>query len=618
MLYISYIYFLNPSSDGQGVSMRIIKVDLSTRTIGEEEFNQADYGFFGGRGLISSFLSKYVDPTCDPLGPDNPLIFTTDYFSGTILSSSNRLSIGAKSPLTGGIKESNAGGTMASRMTGHQIKVIMFTGQSDSWVYLYIDKSGQPHLEDASDLVGLTNYPLGDRIRERYNDRVAIASIGVGGEHLGLVSSVMCNELKTGFACRACARGGMGAVMGSKKLKAVVMEHAEHPWRVRLAPEQDAEFRELNKKIVAAIQGNPLTGQTMPLYGSAAGVDTTGKMGALPYRNFSGSFTPDWERLGTTQWRKNLLDHGGHSTIPCQPGCIVRCSNEYCDSNGDYLSAGIEYETIGLCGSNLSIFDTDKICTLDRLCDDMGFDTIDIGAALGVMMDEGVLEFGDAEGAINMVKTIFDPDNKYGETLKNGCAAMADYLGVPEKAGYKRVPTARRQAFAAYDPRVIRGYGLSWERGPMGADHTSGSAAVYLKQLSPEEQADYSLAVTCTCDCFMCLFPWAAVNFNPEARAAICRMAGILANMPEGPGPEMIDQNGRAILDMEYAFNEKAGFKRKDDRFYGGTENYMYNEPAEATGAPYRSVHDGPPPEPPAPPTQIATPGEKEKSADSK
>ena len=612
-IYVSFIYAVLYSSKQEETVMRIIKVDLTHRVITEEAFDQKDYGFLGGRGLVAKFLTDYCDPTCDPLGPENPLLFTTGYFSGTILTTSNRLSIGAKSPLTGGIKESNSGGTLARRMTDHQIKLIMFQGQSEDWVYLYIDKEGKPSLHSADSFVGMDCYPVGKAMRKKYNDRIAIATIGTAGENLGLVSSIMSSEMNSGLPCRGAARGGMGAVMGSKKLKALVIEHADDPYMIPMTDEQRAEFNELNKKIVNAVFNNPLTGQTMPLYGSAAGVDTTGKMGALPWNNFNGKFTPDWERLGTQQWRKNLIDHGGHSTIPCQPGCIVRCSNEYCDKNGNYLSAGIEYETVALCGSNLGIFDTDHVCTLDRLCDDMGMDTIDIGCALGVLMDNGVLEFGDAEGAINLVRNMFSSDSKWGKYLKDGCASVADALGIDKKEGIKRVPVSKRQAFAAYDPRVIRGYGLSWERGPMGADHTSGSAATYIPNLTPEQQADYSLAVTCTCDCFMCLFAWSAVNYNPEARPAICRMAGILQGMEEGPDMSMIDKNGMQILQMEYAFNAKAGINHDQDRFYGGKDNFQYHEKAEATQNVFWSIQNGPLPTPPAPPAAPAKPAEEKK-----
>ncbi len=578
------------------MSMRFITVNLSTKEITEIEFNQAEWGYFGGRGIVAKLLTDYVDPGVDALGPDNPLIYTTGYFSGTILSTSNRLSIGAKSPLTGGIKESNSGGTMARRLTDHQIKIIMFTGQSEDWVYCYIDKNGKVFLKDATDFVGMWTYAMCDEFRRIYNHRVAISCIGPAGEALARTASIMSAEMNTGLPCRAGARGGMGAVMGSKKLKALVVEHSDTPRIYEIHAENDKKLIEMNKKVVEAIKTNPLSGNVMPLYGSAAGIDTTGKMGALPWNNFNGKFCPDWEKLGTVAWRDALISHGGHSTIPCQPSCLARCSNEYHHSDGHYLSAGIEYETVALCGSNLGIFNPDDVCRLDRLCDDMGCDTIDMGCALGVMMDNGVMEFGDAEAAVHMVKTALDPENKYGKALLDGCAAVADFLGVDKKEGIKRVPTSKRQAFAAYDPRILRGYGLTWERGPMGADHTSGSAATYIPNLTPEQQADFSLAANCTCDCFMCLFTWSAVFYSQEAKPAICRMAGILAGKEEGPGEEMIQQNGQAILALEYAWNERAGIYHDDDYFYGGEDNFMYHEPTEATGAAYWSIHKGPPP----------------------
>ena len=182
--------------------MKILKVDLSNRQIHEEEFRQQDYGFFGGRGLVARFLTDYCDPTCDPLGPDNPLIFATGYFSGTILTTSNRLSIGAKSPLTGGIKESNSGGNVARAMTDQGVKLIMVEGQSSDWVYLYIDPEGNAQLLDAAPYVGMNTYPIGQALREKYNDRIAVAAIGTAGEHLGLVSSIMCSEFNTGIPCR--------------------------------------------------------------------------------------------------------------------------------------------------------------------------------------------------------------------------------------------------------------------------------------------------------------------------------------------------------------------------------------------------------------------------------
>ncbi len=590
------------------MSFKTLRVNLTKGTVTEEEFNQLEHGYHGGRGLVADFMNKEVDPKCDPLGPDNKMIFCTGYFSGTRVPASNRLSIGGKSPLTGLIKESNSGGTFARRMTDHKIKQIIIEGQSDSWKYLYVDKQGKGHLLDAVSFVGLNTYDVCNTARKKYDDRVAVATIGQAGENGSRIASIMCAEMKTGYPCRAAARGGMGTVMGSKKLKCIIIEHSDDPYVHKCpTPEMQAEFEELNKIITQAIFANPLTGQTMPLYGSAAGVDTTGAMGALPWNNFNGKFTPGWERLGTVEWRKNLMEHGGHSTIACQPSCTVRCSNEYCDRKGNYLSAGIEYETVALCGSNIGVFDTDVVCTLDRLCDDYGQDTIDTGCALGVAMEYGVMRFGDAETAIAHVRHMYDEDaTDFEKALRNGCASVADFLGVPEKE-IKKVPVSKRQSFAAYDPRIIRGYGLSWERGPMGADHTQGSAATYLAQLTPEQQTDAALAATCTCDCFMCLFPWAAVNYNPQARPAIMRMAALLSGKDEEPGAQGVEANGMPILMSEYAWNERAGWTHDMDEFYGGKSNYMYNIGHEAArGAAFRSVQDGPLPPPPAPPSAPA------------
>ena len=142
----------------------------------------------------------------------------------------------------------------------------------------------------------------------------------------------------------------------------------------------------------------------------------------------------------------------------------------------------------------------------------------------------------------------------------------------------------------------------------MGADHTQGSAATYLPNLTPEQQTDAALSATCTCDCFMCLFPWAAVNFNPNARPAIMRMAALLSGKDENPGAQGVEMVGMPILQMEYAWNEKAGWTHDMDKFYGGEGNYMYNVGHEAAkGATFRSVQDGPIPAPPAP----AAPAEK-------
>ena len=567
--------------------MRSIRVNMTEGLLHSEPFEQADYGFLGGRGLIARTLFDECDPCCDALGAKNVLVFATGFFAGTRLSSCNRLSIGAKSPLTGTIKESNAGGTLARAMCDHGIKRIVFTGaaQKDALWLLHIDAEGAARLLDASDYRGMRNYDFCEAMRARFGVKVAVAVTGIAGEQSALAATVQVSEFSTGYPCRAAARGGIGAVMGTKGVKAVVIEPAIHPEKRALSQADAAEFARLNKIVTDAILSNPLTGGQMHVSGSAAGIDVTGKMGALPVDNFSGRFSERWQQLDSAHWTARLVQHGGRGGVSCQPGCVVRCSNAYHDSTGAYLSAGIEYETIGLCGANIGVYDPDAIARLDRLCDDLGLDTIEIGDAIAVAMDAGALPFGDADGALRLVETLYTKEgapSPLQSALPNGCAAVGDLLHA------ERVPTAKRQAMAAYDPRVIKGYGMCFERSPMGADHTSGSALTFRKDLSPLAQADTALMQTCTCDNFMCLFPWAAVNYHPEARVAICQMAGLLTGKPQSDA-SLIDSLGAETLSLERAFNAAAGLTAADDRL----APFFYTEPAAATGEPYVSPFPG-------------------------
>ncbi len=552
---------------------------MTSRAVSEEPFEQKDYGYLGGRGLTARTLCDECDPECDALGSENVLVFATGFFALTALSSCNRLSIGAKSPLTGGIKESNAGGTLARTIAQHGIKRIIINGAASDGLYILLfDEDGRCSLLGADEYHGMRNYDFCDAMRARFGEGAAVASVGIAGERGALVATVQVTEFKTGFPCRAAARGGLGAVMGKKGLKAIVALPPKKARTVRLSPDDAAEFARLNKIVSAAILANPVTAE-MPKSGTAAGVDVTGTMGALPVDNFSGRRTERWPELGSESWTKNLTDNGGHGGVPCQAGCIVRCSNKYHDKKHSFVTAGIEYETLGLCGSNLGIFESDAIARLDRLCDDLGLDTIDIGAALGVTMESGKLAFGDAEGAISLLESACDEGaSPLQKALRDGCAATGDFLGAA------RVPTAKRQAMAAYDPRVIKGYGMCFERSPMGADHTSGSALTFRKDLSPEQQADLALAQTCAFDNFTCLFPWSAINYCPEARVALCQMAGLLSAEPQTDA-SLIDKLGFETLELERGFNRAAGLTEKDDRL----ADFFYTEPAEATGAAYES-----------------------------
>jgi len=561
--------------------MRIIRVNMTTQTIREENFDQKDWGYFGGRGLIDAMITdKELDPTCDPLGEKNILSFATGLFAGTNMTSSGRLSISGKSPLTGGIKESNAGGTFSRWMTEQQIKMFVIEGQSKDGQlrYLYVDPNGKLSFQDASFIKMKKTYDTCNMLRDKYNDNISIACIGPGGERLSTAAGVMVTEFKSGFPCRAAARGGMGVVMGSKGLKAIVIEKAAKPFRPAAPAETAEEFKEACKEVANAVINNPMTGDLQRKCGSAAGVGATGKMGALPTNNFSGKLA-QYEPLAPEAWMKALIGQGGHGTIPCQPGCVCCCSNEFHGPDGKYLSAGIEYENLVFMGCNLGIWNPNFVATGDRFCDEMGLDIIDIGNGIAVAMDCGVIQFGDEEGALNLLHKIEDPDDEFGRVLINGCQAVGDYLHA------KRIPTVKRQSLAAYDPRVLKGFGMTFERSPMGADHTSAAALTMRTDLIPEDQVDLNQANSAACDNFdICLFCWGSVAFKPESRAAIARAAGALCGK-SGVGQEMIEELGRKTLYFEHKFNKAAGFTMADDKL----PDFFLTEPAEVNNAVYES-----------------------------
>ncbi len=560
--------------------MRIVKVNMTDASIVEEEFRQSDWGYYGGRGLIDAMVTtKQLDPKCDPLGPDNILSIATGLFAGTMMTSSGRLSVSAKSPLTHTIGESNAGGIMGKYLDEQQIKIISVYGMAPEGkkYFLHVDPDGKITLEDASFLSMKLTYETSALLREKYGDNIAIAAIGPAGERKGLVANVMMSEYKTGYMCRAAARGGMGAVMGSKGLKAIVVEKSNKPYKPTLPAETAEEFKEACKICAKAVTANPMTGNLQRKYGSVYGATAVAQMGALPTNNFRGQKV-DVGCYVAEEWYKTMTERGGHGTIPCQPGCVCCCSNEIHDEDGNYLTAGIEYDTVALMGPNQGIYDITYVTSADRFCDDYGIDTIDTGCALGVAMDEGLIQFGDAKGALAFLKRAADPDDKYGQVLINGCQALGEFIGA------KRIPTGKRRGMPAYDPRVLPSYGMTYERATDGADHTAASALLSRTDLCPEDQADVSHARSACCDNFeMCLFCWGSLLYNPDALAAVARAAGDVVGKP-GVGVELIEEIGRDILYMEHKFNDDAGFTFADDKI----ADFFYTEPAE-NGQVYKS-----------------------------
>ncbi len=556
-----------------GGCMEIWRVNTCTKRFVREPVPDA-WKHLGGRGLSARILLDEVPPTCDPLGPYNKLIFAPGLLVGHRLSSCDRISIGGKSPLTGGIKESNAGGTTGFALAQLGIKALILEGRpdpGDDWWVLHVSRSGV-RFDSAGSVVGLGVYGAASRLLAFYGRKVAIALIGPGGEMLLRVAGIQ-NLDQNRVPSRIAARGGLGAVLGSKRIKAVVIdpEGGSKPPIVDLPA-----FRKAQKAFTQALLSHPQT-HTYADYGTAAMVDMCQYFGSLPTRGFSAGQFEGAEEISGKHLRELILerDGEGRTTHGCMGGCAIRCSNVFADAGGKTLVSPLEYETIGLMGSNLGISDLDSIAKLNREVNDLGLDTIDIGAALGVAAQAGLMGWGNARRALELIWEI-RRGTPLGRILGNGAATTGKVLGV------ERIPVVKGQAMSAYDPRAIKGTGVTFATSPMGADHTAGlTIRARIDHLDPKGQVEVSRGVQISMAGYdtlgACIFAGFGFAAAPEGTVAA------LLNAKYGWSVEsdILEVLGRETLRLEREFNHLAGFTPADDRL----PEWMTREPLPPTGA---------------------------------
>lgn len=551
---------------------KLIRINCRTGNITTEPEGEALKNL-GGRALTSHMLLNEVNPTCDPLGPENKLVIAGMLLGGTSISTSNRLSIGTKSPLTGGVKESNVGGTAGGYLASHGIKAMVLEGtpETDECRILHIKSDGDMEFLATEELRGKGNYEVVSKTREQFGTKISVISNGLAGERKYINSAIMVTEMGTETPCRAAARGGVGAVLGSKGIKAIVIEKALKPYKMNMVDGE--KFQQASKQVIQSV---------MDKRGMLSEVGTAGIIGATiplsiaPYRNFNGGkmTEEEKEKFNVQTIVSRIRSYGGGTGHACQPGCVVKCSNVYNNEQGEYVTAGFEYETIELFGPNCGIFNLDVIASIDRFCDDYGFDTIELGASLGVYMDAGEMAWADGEGSLNMFHSFYG-----NNPVAHDFGAGTQKLG--EKLGVKRIPTVKNQAIAAYDPRNLKGTGASYAISTMGADHTCG-ASLSRKDLIPTEKegqlafAVNSQGIMAACDSNVCLFAWGATAAAGEAYAKAVESAlGGAWTFND------IIKMGERCVEEERTFNERAGFTPEDDRLPA----FFYDEPSSATGA---------------------------------
>lgn len=525
-----------------------------------------DYAGFGGRALTSAVVSKEVPPLCHPLGAENKLVIAPGLLSGTVAAMSGRLSVGCKSPLTGGIKEANSGGQGAQVLARLGYAAIILEGKpkTDDLYKVFINKDGVKISVDNS-LKMLPNYDLVEKMKKEYGDKIACISIGPAGEMKMCAASIAVTDMEL-RPTRHAGRGGVGAVMGSKGVKAIVLDDTGMKMRSPKAPDA---FKEANKKWVAGLKKHPVTGQGLPAFGTNVLTNVLNEAGGYPTYNFKqGRFDGAHHISGETQAETEKA-RGGLATHGCHRGCVIQCSGTYNDKDGHFLSKQPEYETVWAHGGQCGICDLDAIAKLDFLDDNYGLDTIEMGVTIGVAMEAGLLKFGDAEGAINLVNEV-GKGTPLGRILGNGAAVTGRVFGV------ERVPVVKGQALPAYDPRAVQGIGVTYATSTMGADHTAGYAVATnilgvggkLDPLKPEGQVELSrnlqIATAAIDATGMCLFIAFAVLDQPDTFQSLIDLINAFYGLSlDGNG---VTDLGKMILKMERDFNTRAGFTAQHDR----------------------------------------------------
>ncbi|MEN4012139.1 MAG: aldehyde ferredoxin oxidoreductase C-terminal domain-containing protein [Chloroflexota bacterium] len=573
--------------------MYFVRVNMNNLTYQVTEVPEK-YKYLAGRALTSNVVADEVPPTCHPLGPNNKLVFSPGFVTGTSAPTAARISVGGKSPLTGGIKEANAGSSWCADLAVMQIRGLVIEGQpkeKDKFWGIHLTWDGKPKVE-FFDANGYTHQRLSEiypPMYEKFGDRVSICSIGAAAEYGYCNSGIVFND-QAKRPTRYAGRGGLGAVMASKCLKFIVLDRQGAPG-VKIVDK--ALFDEGRKKMIDALRTHAITKPKGGLntYGTAILINIMNEAGGLPTENFSGGrfegaphiageaiFETNKERKG-----KEIYNHA------CSPGCIIQCSNTVYDEKGEEITSCLEYESAWALGANCGIKDLDDVAMLNHLCNEYGLDTIETGTTIGVAMNAGVIPFGDSKAAINLMHEM-GKGTPLGRILGSGTETAGKVYGVTN------VPVVKGQSIPAYEPRAVKGIGITYATSTMGADHTAGYTiapeilGVMGKQdpLSPQGKAALSRAFQAT-TAFIdssghCLFiAFAILDIAAGYQGMIDEANGILGTQWTA---EDIVKFGGEVLKVERKFNEAAGIGKAADRL----PEFMTRDPLP----PHNQVFDVP------------------------
>jgi len=553
----------------------IIRVNTRRGEITKQEAT-AEEMRWGGRLLIAKFLMREIPPACDALGRHNKLIIAPGLLGDTSVTTTGKFSIGGKSPLTCGAKESDVGGEAGSKIAGLGIKAVVLEELPDrpatSVLRIAADRI---ELIDMPELKGKWVSETIELLRERFGRSSGIICIGPAGE-MKMGGAGVAVSGPQDVQVRYAARGGLGAVMGSKGFKAIVADDTG------ASPEpafDEALLREAGKALVQGIMADPKT-ENRHKYGTPAVLTLCNEIGILPTRNFSAGQFEKAEEICGDKVAEMIAERGGagRSGTPCVRGCVISCSNVFPDAAGKKTVASLQYENIGLLGSNCGIGNLDDIAELDNLCNQIGVDAIETGAAIGVAMEAGVIAFGDAEGAKDLIRQI-GRGTWLGRVLGNGVVVTGKVLGV------RRVPAIKGQAIAAYDPRALKGNGVTYVTSPMGADHTAGNALETVRTVDPlgiEQQVETSRRLQIRAAILdtlgLCLFTRPPFTKNPDLFLPLLKgRYGWDWTYAD------VQRMGLDVLETEREFNRRSGAGEE----FNDMPEFMREEPLPPMNAVY-------------------------------
>ncbi len=546
-----------------------LQIDLGNETV-EKENLQGEEVIRAGRYRIAQTLLRLDKARVDALSPQNPLIFSAGPFAGTNFSNANRVSVGCKSPLTGGVKEANAGGTFGVAMGQLMISGFTLHNACEHWSIIHIGQDGAVRFESAEQYTGKTNTETATLLHEKYGKKISLALCGPVGEYQGLLAGIAFSDADR-RPSRLAARGAVGAVMGSKKVKAIVLEMHKMP-----------TFHDRKKVMTAVRQYKKMLDESAPIanyksLGTAFVADINNYTGGLPVENFSRGRLVDTDieplKMGGDYIKEQNLRRGGDHSHACMPGCVIQCSNVYNDEAGNELVSPVEYETIGLLGTNCGITDPDDLAPLNYTANDIGVDTIEVGAMIGVLMEAGLAKFGDLEFMTDVLEQIKQGSDE-GRLWAQGAHRVGEHYQV------RRVPVIKQQAISAYDPRVNEVTGVTMMMTAQGADHTAGNLPFWdCKDKTVDEivaaSMEAQIAAAAADSLGMCIFGRSVTDSNQEF---------IVDALNNAHGTNLsasfLTSLGRETLKLEHEFNLAAGF----DNSHNELPQFFYDEPVEPNG----------------------------------